>query len=606
MKNILDAKTYQPDTVKEIFSYIDKEPDTVLLKDGPNWRLYHKPEIVICSNTSTELEECLGKVEKATKEGFYAAGFLSYEAGSYLMGLDEEPKTFTFPLIWFGIYPSFSSLPVRKDAFLLSGEGAINPSSSISKQEYIKAIEKIKDLIAAGDTYQVNYTYKLLFPFNHPPGIFFEHLLSIQDVPYAAYINSSDFTILSLSPELFFRVVPPNIEVKPMKGTASRGSVSEEDRKKAARLKRSPKNRAENIMITDLMRNDLGQICKPGSIHVPELCSVEKYSTLFQMISTVRGQLRKDVKLSKIFKSMFPSGSVTGAPKWHTMEIIHSLEKEPRKIYTGSIGYASPDGSSSFNVAIRTLLINRSEQKAELGIGGGIVWDSVAEKEYNESLLKAAFIEQPFQLLETILWTPEKGFFLFDLHCSRIKQSANFFSFSFDEKRYVKTVKSSIDKRRTTPLRIRILLSKSGDITIETHPLSNNQSQVKKVCFSRTRTSTDTIFLYHKTTRRNLYNKAWKNANDKGFFDVIFLNERKEITEGTVTNIMVKNGGEFFTPPVKCGLLNGVFRQHLLDDPDFQIEEKVIYFEDILKADEVFLINSVRGMVKVTVENKKI
>ena len=355
-------------------------------------------------------------------------------------------------------------------------------------------------------------------------------------------------------------------------------------------------------MIVDLLRNDLGRISRSGSVRPERLFDVEKYETLWQMVSGVRSVLKNDIGIYDLFKAIFPSGSVTGAPKISTMKIIDSLEQEPRRIYTGSVGFFEPGGNAVFNVAIRTVVIDNNTKKAEMGIGSGIVIDSDPHKEFEECKLKADFIKEKtkdFRLIETILWKKGKGYFLLDFHIKRLLLSGEYFDFRLDRKELLGRLEDL--KKQFDPgfdYRIRLLMDKDGKIETSFSHIDNKPVPLK-VRFSGKKVSSKDVFLYHKTTNRKLYDREYEKWRRKGYFDVIFTNEKKQVTEGAISNIMIKKNGSFYTPPVECGLLNGVFRQHLFKSGRIPVKERVLYRKDIEKAGEIYMINSVRGPVKV-------
>ena len=480
-----------------------------------------------------------------------------------------------------------------------------NLHSNVSEKEYIKNIKKIKSFIRKGDTYQVNYTFKYKFDFSGSLYSFYEDLKEKQSVSYSTFIKTPEFSILSLSPELFFRKNKHLIETRPMKGTIDRGRYSEEDSLNMKILEQSLKNRSENVMIVDLLRNDLGRISRSGTVKTKKLFEVEKYETLLQMISIIRSSLKKDVAPYDLFKAIFPSGSVTGAPKISTMKIINSLEKEPRGVYTGGIGFFSPDKESIFNVAIRTIFIDNKKNKGEMGVGSGIVYDADPYNEFDECKLKMDFLtkkKNDFKLIETILHHPKKGYYLLKLHLDRLLSSAKYFNFKCDKKYvYEKLKKLKICFKNGFSYKVRLLLDRTGKIDLGFSRIKIDK-KLTKVRFSIKKTSKDDLFLYNKTTNRNLYDKEHKRWSKKGYFDIIFTNKENQVTEGAISNIIIKKNKSFYTPPIECGLLNGVFRKSLLKNSKFPIREKVLYRGDIEKADEIYMVNSVRGMVKVTCE----
>jgi para-aminobenzoate synthetase/4-amino-4-deoxychorismate lyase len=594
--------------MNNIFLFYDTDPDTlsreaILFKDPV--------DIISCSNKS-DVDDCLRRLDKAVLNGFYAAGFLSYELGLYFQEIPFDKKT-DFPLFLFGIFSSCEKIPLEKlesssplanntDPFSVE-----NRSYSISADTYNNDIKYIKEHIKAGNTYQVNYTFKHNFDFEGSSLRLFDHLRKTQDVPYAAFIDTGRWSIASLSPELFFRRKDNEMIVRPMKGTMKRGKNEEEDFLNEKTLAGSGKNRAENIMIVDLLRSDLGRISETGSVKSSNLFDVEKYRTVFQMTSTIRSRLKKGIAWKEIFENIFPSGSVTGAPKKRTMEIIAETEKEPRDIYTGSIGYIAPGGNAQFNVAIRTILIDNLNGKSAMGIGSGVIYDSLAEKEYKESLLKGAFLTNSnfaaeFDLIETMLW--ENGeYFLLDLHMKRLKKSVRYFSYSLDENAVkLELKKASASFNYTKKYRVRLLLNNSGECKVSANLLSVSAEKSVRIAISNKRTDRSNAFFYHKTTNRDLYDNEYAKYSKEDFFDIVFMNEEGEITEGAISNIIIQNGKNWWTPPVSSGLLGGVYREYLLKGEEIPLKEKALRLEDLLEADAIFLINSVRKMVPACLE----
>jgi len=563
-------------------------------------RIFRDPkEIIICQDVN-DVTSCFNRLEDELSRGNYAAGFLSYELGLHFQEIPFIKKSI-FPLLCFGIFPSYEKIKIAELGAEQHSFNTTNGSYSVPEKDYNNDLRLIKEHIKDGNTYQVNYTFKYKFDFKGSPYSLFRTLGKKQEVPYAAFLDLEKFSILSLSPELFFYKNGDEMFVKPMKGTINRGKIAEEDDLNKNNLFNSDKNRAENIMIVDLLRNDLGKVSETGSVRVDKLFDVEKYSTIFQMTSTIRSHLKTGTPWEYIFKSIFPSGSVTGAPKKRTMQIIQEIEKEERDIYTGSIGYIEPNGNALFNVAIRTLLIDKEKGKGEMGLGSGIVYDSEADKEYSESKLKGSFLTCPdfspeFDLIETILW--ENGsYFLLDLHLERMEASVRYFSYSFDKKKILRSLeKLSTSFAPQLQYKVRLLLNKCGELSTASDIIEKAPDQPLKIAVSKKRTNIDNIFFYHKTTNRSLYDLEFNYYKEKGFFDVIFLNQKNEITEGAITNIVIQKNGEYLTPPVSCGLLDGTYRKYLLRSKTLPAKEKVLYLEDLKNADNIFLTNSVRKM----------
>jgi len=420
-------------------------------------------------------------------------------------------------------------------------------------------------------------------------------LRTAADAPYASYIECKDHVIVSASPELFFHLDNDQLISKPMKGTAPRGLASVNDLELRRGLCNSHKNRAENVMITDMVRNDMGRIAAPGTVVVPSLFEIEKYPTVWQMTSTVSASTKASV--SEIFSALFPSASITGAPKVASMAIIAELEDTPREIYTGAIGFMGPDRQAQFSVAIRTALIDKKNNEAVYGVGGGIVWDSDPDEEYRECLTKARILSatnfaEDFELLETLLLVPESGFFLLDEHLSRMQASAAYFDFAFDRKSIQEALTGLKDRLPAQRHRIRLLLQRDGQIRSTETPIPFDVDVVQqRIHLAREPINIDTPYIYHKTTRRDEYERALRIADDGE--DVLLWNEDGFITETSIANVIVGIDGQRYTPPVECGLLAGTYREWLLRKGE--IKERKIHVSEITPATELTLMNSVRG-----------
>lgn len=590
------------------------QTNELILRDGDAWLHFANPQRVIIAEQLQEVLPALREIEDAVNTNrLYAAGFLGYESAPAFDAAHQTHASSGFPLLWFGLYPQPRFFSPPQPA---SPKPALIWSPTVERATYNSAIDSVRARIAEGQTYQVNYTMRLQTEFNADAWNFFLHLAQGQN-NHAAYVDTGRFVIASASPELFFQLDGETVTCRPMKGTTRRGRTNAEDLEQAEWLKESEKNRAENVMIVDMIRNDLGRIAKTGSVHVPELFTVEKYPTLWQMTSTVKAQT--DASLTKIFSALFPCASITGAPKVSTMRIISELETTPRKIYTGSIGYIAPNRKAKFNVAIRTALIDLETQTAEYGVGGGIVWDSTSADEYEEALLKARVLtESPprFSLLETMLWTPENGFFLRDKHITRLLDSAEYFGFSISKiqrwssspkrqrrayRDHSATTKYSEAKENlemhlnqlistfTTPQRVRLLLDNHGNTTSEHTPFQLTDNLFRVRLADKPINSND-VFLFHKTTHRKIYDRARERFPD--YDDVLLFNDRGELTEFTIGNLVVELDGKFLTPPISCGLLAGTFREYLLETGE--VEERVIHKDELKNCTKIYLVNSVR------------
>jgi para-aminobenzoate synthetase / 4-amino-4-deoxychorismate lyase len=548
----------------------------------------------IAAYSPADVLPALARVAAATADGLHAAGFVSYEAAAGLgTGLTSQAAN-DFPLLWFGLFSErVPALPQQFTNHLPHPACATSDwTTSLSSSRHARAVMLIKELIAAGHTYQVNFTMRLRFQFSGSPEALYAELCRSQPTPYSAFIDTGRFQVLSASPELFFKVKDGMLTTRPMKGTAERGRWWQEDEAAKMQLRENPKERAENLMIVDLLRNDMGMVSATGSVQVRSLFDVESLGTVHQMTSTIESRLREGVGIVDLFRALFPCGSVTGAPKRRTMEIIAALEDSPRGVYTGCIGYISPGGEALFSVAIRTIAIDETG-RGELGIGSGITFDSQADAEYAECLAKGRFAQQEpreFQLIESLLFEEGTGYFLLERHLERLARSAAYFAFPLEPG----AVRKALAKI-ATPLagrhKVRLLLSRQGEIVCEAAPIGaeSGETELTAAFAGRTVDSADP-FLYHKTTCRGLY--AEEAALRPDCADVLFVNERGEVTEGAVSNIVARIGGELVTPPLASGLLPGVFREELLATG--VIRERVIRREELEMAEEVHLVNSVR------------
>jgi para-aminobenzoate synthetase/4-amino-4-deoxychorismate lyase len=568
----------------------------VLLKENNEWLYFSNPQQIMRAEKLEDVLPALREIERLIASNhWYAAGFLSYEAApAFDSALQTKPAT-GFPYLWFGLYP-------EPQIVTLPGPEGSKPildwHSANDRETYNAAIAKIKDYIAEGKTYQVNYTMRLHADFRGSTWDFFLHLAQNQN-NHAAYIDTGQYLIGSVSPELFFQLNGNTITCRPMKGTAKRGRTTIEDNEQSEWLKNSEKNRAENVMIVDMIRNDLGKIAEVGSVRVPHLFETERYPTLWQMTSTVAA--KSNESLTEIFTALFPCGSVTGAPKISTTKIIAELENTPRNIYTGTIGSISPRRKASFNVAIRTLLVDQGSQRAEYGIGGGVVWDSSSTDEYAEALLKAEVLFQqplPFSLLETLLWTQEEGFFLKDKHIARMLDSARYFDIPLTKEKladYLKLISSEF----FTPQRIRVLIDQAGKLRHEfKHFEMTEDNQTLRACLAKAPVDSRNVFLFHKTTQREVYQSARKGLEK--FDDVLLYNELGELTEFTIGNLVVELNGQLLTPPISCGVLSGTFRAYLMETG--QVLERTITMDQLNQCTKIFRVNSIRRWQKVEIQ----
>lgn len=571
----------------------------VILKQNDAWLKFTQPRHMILTEKLDEVCKGLEEVERLVNEhGWTAVGFLSYEAAPAFDASLNVISSQGFPLLWFGLYDDSQVLEISEVFNDPRHLESLNWQPDTDKETYNNAIQIIKERIAQGQTYQVNYTMRLRTNFEADSRTLFAHLTRGQN-KYAAYLDIGDWAICSASHELFFELDNNVITGRPMKGTVKRGRTIQEDQIISDWLRASIKNRAENVMIVDMIRNDIGRIAEMGSVHVPELFTIEKYPTLFQMTSTVKAKTGASV--AEIFSALFPCASITGAPKVSTMNIIAGLETSPRRIYCGSIGYIAPNRKARFNVSIRTALVDKKNRSAEYGIGGGIVWDSTSADEYSEALLKARVLTAPppevFSLFETLLWTPQEGYFLLERHLARLLDSAEYFGFpTGDIEEKVKAILSRLVKEAHSPQRVKILMDFHGKLTGEAKEFQPNNAEFT-VCLAREPIWSGNRFLFHKTTNRDVYEKS----TIPGFDDVLLHNEDGELTEFTIGNLVIKMNGELLTPPIECGLLAGTFRAELIASGE--VKERVLRIQDLAECEAIFLVNSLRKWVQVKIRN---
>ncbi|MCS6845067.1 MAG: aminodeoxychorismate synthase component I [Caldilineales bacterium] len=583
----------------------------VVQADG-RWLRFRRPVAVLAAQDLSEVLPALRQAEEmAEAQGLYAVGFISYEAAPAFDPALRVQTGSPTPLAWFGLFRPPSVLFLGNGDFgrfaaprsgddLSPGIPAGDPAAAfalgpwqpaMAAEAHAAAIAQIKEHIAAGDTYQVNFTFPLTASFRGEPWALFLRLAEAQRAAYAAYVDTGRFAVCSASPELFFRLQDGLVTARPMKGTARRGRTLAEDEAHAAALAASEKNRAENVMIVDMVRNDLGRIAAWGSVQVPRLFEVERYPTLWQMTSTVTARVA--TSRLEVLRSLFPCASITGAPKVRTMEIIRRLEPAPRGVYTGAVGFMAPGGFAQFNVAIRTVVVDRLAGRATYGVGSGIVWDSEASAEYAECLLKAQVLTAPrptFDLLETLRWTPPEGYFLLERHLQRLADSAVYFGVPLDLAEVRHALASAV-RGADEPLRVRLLVDLRGCPRVETAPLPSTGLEPVRLGLARQPVDPEDVFLYHKTTRRGVYEAARRSRPDCD--DVLLWNPRREVTESTVANVAVRLNGQLVTPPVSSGLLAGTLRAELLACG--RLIERVINLDDLGRCQGVYLFNSVRG-----------
>jgi para-aminobenzoate synthetase/4-amino-4-deoxychorismate lyase len=561
------------------------------LREGWNLTL-HEPRKAISSYDHRGVLEAVNEVQEAVGRGCWAAVAIAYEAAP---AFDPKLAVHTareFPLAWAGIYDQPGAISADPEE---NSPDVTCCTSSVTADEYLRTISRIKSLIAQGETYQINYSFPIRMKLHGKPWTLYRTLGRAQGGGYSVFLDLEKFCVLSFSPELFFERQGNRLMTRPMKGTISRGRWSEEDIDHARRLAACPKNRAENVMIVDLLRNDMGKISEWGSVEVHRLFEVERYPTLWQMTSTIKSVCRSGTTLIDIFRALFPCGSVTGAPKRRSMEIIKGLEPHPRGMYTGAIGFVKPGGDCIFNVAIRTLVLEKESGEGVLGVGSGVTADSDASNEYEECLLKARFIHHhppAFDLLETLL-LEEGAFFLLAPHIERIKASAQYFGFHFVEDTFRKHVNDLSGKHCTGRWRVRLVMGRQGRLRSEVAELKKEEARVWNVGFASRPVRRSDPFLFHKTTHREFYDNALAERPHDD--DVVLWNEEGEVTESTRANIVMIQDRKNWTPPLSCGLLPGTYRSELLSAGE--IQERVITKDDLLQCESFFLINSVRKWI---------
>lgn len=571
--------------------------------------LFTEPVEIVSANEPEDVADAIARLQDGVGRGLHAAGFFSYELGYALEPRlsHRMPAKRSVPLLWFGLYRAPRSMTGRQvEAWLeTTTRTASHQFSDVSlawdETEYVERFSKVQEMIRAGDIYQLNLTFKARFRLTGSPLTFYRDLRAKQRVAYGGIVDTGEVTILSASPELFIEQRGREIETRPMKGTAARKGMIAQDAEQRAELASDHKQRAENLMIVDLMRNDIGRISETGSVNVTDLFTIETYKTLHQMTSGVRATLKPDVGLMELLVALFPPGSVTGAPKIRAMELIHDLETEARGVYCGAIGHISPEGNAMFNVVIRTPVVFR-DGTGEMGIGSGVVYDSKGENEYAECLLKMKFLTdppRPFRLIETMLHAPGKGLWLLDGHLHRLAASASYFGFKYDEGEVRKALADAVLKGgEDNRLRVRLTLGEDGDIATSATPIPDPEANAEmRYVVSPTRLNSANPFLFHKTTRRELYDEEWAHYSQTvGADEVVYLNEDGALAEGSRTTIFVERDGVLLTPPLTAGLLPGTLRSKLLEEG--KAVEMPLSLEDLTSAQVAYLGNSVRGLVR--------
>src|SRR5690625_2031755 len=556
---------------------------------------FTKPTKIVTTNRFDEIDSCLRQIDMAVYDGYYAAGYISYEATYAMKRIKEERKTTTEPLLWFGIFSKKSTFPSVKQQSFETSSWEMQEDES----DYRLAVQKVLDSIHQGELEQLNYTVRFKASFSGCPYSYYESLKRAQQADYCAYLHINHQHILSISPELFFHYDQEKLTLKPMKGTKERGITYEVDKQKKRSLFTSPKERHENDLITQLMIDELNCFAEREHIHLRDQYAVRTYPTVHQMTTTIEADVKEACRFSELVTQLFPCGSIAGTPKITALERISDLECEPRGVYCGAIGFITPDNEAIFNVPIRTVSINDTTREALYGAGGAITKHSNVDDEYQEVLTKTNVLHYDapdFCLIETFLLT-NGSYFLYDEHMRRLEQSATYFQFSFSREEIGRKLHNVRAKHQDGSWRVRLTINERGESEIDIEKLKNLASN--RVRLAKKPVEKDDIFLYHKTTERSIYERH-APTEDEPYFDVLLWNEQNEVTEFTVGNIVVELDGTLVTPPVTSGLLRGTFREHLIRRGT--IQERIIYVDDLIRCTNIWFINSVRKWVRVTLE----
>ncbi len=581
--------------------------------------LFERPTHRVTAHTEEALGPALAALEEERLRGRYVCGYLAYEAGRFMLGVPprlRSPRGQDVALLDFFSFEGRRALGPPEVTEWMSRQEASEPPTAIhgverteTKESYCAKIGTIKEHIRSGDTYQVNFTLKYRFGFQGTALSLYRALRDRQRVEFGAYIKLPEREVLSFSPELFVRRDANSLTSKPMKGTAARGPSREDDERLVADFRSDPKTLAENVMIVDLIRSDFGRIADVGSVTADPLFEVQTFETVHQMVSTVRAEVGADTSLRDVLAGLFPCGSITGAPKVRTMEIIQDLEAEPRGIYTGAIGFATPGKEFCFSVPIRTVVTQG--RRGEMGVGSGVVYASDAEAEFEECVLKSLFlvgVNSSFRLIESMRFdAATQTVHDLDAHLDRMRASAAYFEFTFDASR----VRGAIDRATSTcPAglhKVRVTLAQDGGVTASTEPFvlpgagadSSPVGTAPWVALSERRIDSSSCFQRHKTTERRLYDDEYRRWSARGAHEVVFANERGEIAEASRHNVFIERNGRLVTPPLTSGALGGIQRRRLLDDPASHASEGLVSIREFQAATRIFLTNSVRGVVRV-------
>jgi para-aminobenzoate synthetase / 4-amino-4-deoxychorismate lyase len=565
--------------------------------DAAPARLYTNPIRTLVAHTAAELRSVLDELEEAQASGLHAAGYLAYEAGFALepkFAERLENRAVPTPLAWFGLFKDYKQIDAKAVSSLLPDPagawlGPLRPK--VARADYDTGFDAVERYITDGDIYQVNLTFRADANYAGNPLALYAALRARSAAGYGGVIWTGEQWFLSFSPELFFALKDNRVTTKPMKGTASRLADPVADAAIAKELREDPKQRAENLMIVDLLRNDLSRVAEPGSVEVPELFVIESYPTVHQMTSTVTARLAEGLGAIDLIRAIFPCGSITGAPKIRAIEIIDEIESSPRGIYCGSIGRIDAGGDAAFNVAIRTFHLNAHEKRVSVGLGSGVVADSVGGDEWAECLAKgrfAAVIRFDFDLIETMRFEPASGIARLELHLDRMKESARTLDFAFD-RHEARNRLHAATFHLTDAVKLRLVISRGGAIAVEVRSLPADVIEAWNVAVVPLPVDSQDFRLSHKTSDRAFYDNARKAA---GLDEVLFVDSNGYLTEGSITAIFVERYGKLMTPSLSRGLLPSVLRRELIESG--RAVEAELRPDDL--ADGFFLGNSLRGL----------
>lgn len=566
----------------------------VLLDGGESGLLYRAPAAIVAARAPDGIGPAL---DRLAGERRHAAGFIGYEAGMALEGklapLAAPSGEGAPPLLWFGLFDPPAEVSVASLLPDPAGAHAARPRPLVSRGDYEAAARRVLDHILAGDIYQANLSFRAEVAVAGSPPALYAAIRRRAGARHGALVFTGAHWLLSFSPELFFDLADGRLTARPMKGTAARAADPAGDRAAAAALAADPKQRAENLMIVDLMRNDLSRVARPGSVAVPRLFAVETYPTVHQMTSTVTAEAVAGIGPVDVIRAAFPCGSITGAPKIRAMEIIHALENGPRGVYTGAVGRIAPDGTAAFNVAIRTLVLPDGGRVARLGLGAGIVADSRPEAEWRECLAKGEFVHDPdrrFDLIETMRFDPRDGLVALDRHLARMGDSAGALGFVFDRHGVRNELQAATFRLRASAL-VRLRLSPTGAAAIETRPIPPAPPEPVPVALAPLPVAPEDFRLAHKTSDRAFYDEARPAS---GAFEILFHDSDGRLTEGSFTSLFVERGGRLLTPPLERGLLPGILRETLIAEG--RAEEADLAAADL--TDGFLIGNAVRGLMR--------